>query len=162
MTFRKILVIEDSELLQKMYELVFRRYRDEGTQILHALNGREGLDMLPANTDVDLIILDINMPVMSGLEFLRQLKQNAIFSAIPVIIASTEGKEHDTVRGLQAGARGYVVKPFQPDDLHALIERIVAAPGRPVSGAVVAPITATRRAEAERLRHGSERNGAGS
>jgi two-component system, chemotaxis family, chemotaxis protein CheY len=139
MLFRKILVIEDSTLLQKMYDLVFRRYRDEGTVILHAYNGREGLDALSANLDVDLIILDINMPVMSGLEFLRHAKQHALFSPIPVIIASTEGKEQDTMRGLQAGARGYIIKPFKPDDLFALIDRIVESRGKQASGNVVQP-----------------------
>jgi two-component system, chemotaxis family, chemotaxis protein CheY len=137
MLFRKILVVEDSTLLQKMYDLVFRRFRDEGTTILHAFDGREGLDALSANLDVDLIILDINMPVMSGLEFLRHAKQHALFASIPVIIASTEGKEQDTLRGLQAGARGYIIKPFRPDDLYALIDRIVESRGKLASGNVV-------------------------
>lgn len=130
---RKILVVEDSQLLQKGYELLFRRYRSKGAEILHALNGQEGLDELGKNPDCDLIILDINMPVMSGLEFLARCKRQPAYSRIPVIISSTEGHEDDVMRGLKAGAAGYLVKPFNADELHDLISRIEApVKSRPV------------------------------
>lgn len=120
----KILIVEDSALLHRMYEVVFRSYRLEGGLLLHAMDGREGLQRLSEHPDTDLILLDINMPVMSGLEFLAHCKRERVFREIPVIIVSTEGKQEDTVRALQAGARGYVTKPFRPQDLHSLIDRI--------------------------------------
>ena len=121
MSPKKILVIEDSELLQKGYNLLFHRYRNEGCEVVRALNGKEGLDRLCEHPDVDLIILDINMPVMSGLEFLYHRKRHGSLKRIPVIISSTEGEEEDIVRGLEAGAAAYVTKPFSADDLHAII-----------------------------------------
>lgn len=121
---KKILIVEDSDLLHRMYELIFRRYRSEGCELLHAYNGREGVDLLARHPDVDLVILDINMPIMSGLEFLLRVKKEAAFQDLVVIIISTEGKEDDTLRGLEAGARGYLTKPFQPTDLHKLIDRV--------------------------------------
>ncbi len=124
---RKILIVEDSELLHRMYEVVFRLQRKNGCLLLHALNGREALQQLSQHPDTDLILLDINMPVMSGLEFLAHCKREQVFHEIPVIIVSTEGKHEDTVRALRGGARGYVTKPFKPQDLHTLIERIFAA-----------------------------------
>ncbi len=124
--FKKILIVEDSDLLHRMYELIFRRYRLEGCVLLHAYNGREGVDQLARNSDVELVILDINMPIMSGLEFLQTIKRDSAFRDLVVIIISTEGKEDDTLRGLEAGARGYLTKPFQPTDLHKLIERVFA------------------------------------
>jgi len=122
--FKKILIVEDSDLLHRMYELIFRRYRLEGCTLLHAYHGREGVDLLARNPDVELVILDINMPIMSGLEFLQTIKRDSAFRDLVVIIISTEGKEGDTLRGLEAGAKGYLTKPFQPTDLHKLIERV--------------------------------------
>ncbi len=133
MGIHKILVVEDSQLLHRMYDLILLPYRKTGAEILHAFEGREALNQLSDHPDVDLILLDINMPVMSGLEFLRHVQEEAVFRNIPVIIVTTEGKEEDTLRGLQAGARGYITKPFQPLDLYRIIERIY--PAGPSSGA---------------------------
>ena len=120
----KILVIEDSELLQKGYNLLFHRYRTTGCEVISALNGEEGLERLCQHPDVDLIILDINMPVMSGLEFLYHCKRHPGMARIPVIVSSTEGEEDDIIRGLQAGAAAYVVKPFNAEELHTLINKV--------------------------------------
>jgi len=159
MRLKKILVVEDSQLLQKLYSLVLDRYRNNGAEVLQAFDGREGLDTLNANPDVDLIILDMNMPVISGLEFLRLVKGDSRYSAIPVIIASTEGKEQDTNRALQAGAVGYFVKPFQPEELHKLIERLLQASGHNMHAQVVPSVTSQRSAQAEARR--SDAHGAG-
>jgi len=121
---QKILIVEDSELLHQMYEVVFRQHRARQGVLLHAYNGKEALDRLAQHADVDLILLDINMPVMSGLEFLQFCNSQQVFRDIPVIVVSTEGKKDDTLRALRIGARGYVTKPFRPQDLHALIDRI--------------------------------------
>jgi two-component system chemotaxis response regulator CheY len=125
MNINKILIVEDSELVQRMYDLIFLRYRKNGTQIIHASNGRDALNKLNSHPDTNLIILDINMPVMSGLEFLHYMKQETPFKDIPVIIISTEGKEEDTLRGLEYGATGYITKPFQANDLYKIIEKVL-------------------------------------
>ncbi len=127
MLLKKILVIEDSELLQKGYNLLFHRYRAKGCEIIRAHNGKQGLEQLCTHPNVDLIILDINMPVMSGLEFLYHRERHPVLTNIPVIISSTEGEEHDIVRGLEAGADAYVVKPFDADELHELITKVTNA-----------------------------------
>ena len=128
MKLHKILIVEDSELLHRMYDVVFRQHRMSSGVLLHALNGKEALDCLAQHPDVDLILLDINMPVMSGLQFLQYCQSQRVFRDIPVIVISTEGKHDDTVRALRAGARGYLTKPFKPQDLHALIDRVFHAP----------------------------------
>jgi CheY-like chemotaxis protein len=121
---RKILIAEDSELLHRMYEVVFRQHRLADGLLVHAYNGREALDRLAQHPDIDLILLDINMPVMSGLEFLAELRRIDVFRDVPVIVISTEGKHADTIRALSAGARGYLTKPFRSQELHALIDRV--------------------------------------
>ena len=135
---QNILIVEDSELLHRMYEMVFHQHRSSGGKLMHAMNGHEALNILARNADVDLILLDINMPVMSGLEFLQHFRREPVFRHIPIIVISTEGKREDTIRALEMGARGYLTKPFRPPDLHALIDRIcsTAAMGVPV-GALV-------------------------
>ena len=103
-TPRKVLIVEDSELLQTSYSLLFpllfQRHRAEGCEIVRAMNGEEGLRRLTEHPDCDLIVLDINMPVMSGLEFLEHCKGVSLFADIPVIICSTEGEQHPRQRGV--------------------------------------------------------------
>ncbi len=118
---KKILIVEDSKLLHNMYRMMLRKYE---CTLIFALNGREGLDQLAGETDVDLIILDINMPVMTGIEFLQEVKKNEAYAQIPVVIISTEGKEADVERGMQLGAMGYITKPFQSPGLDDLIEKV--------------------------------------
>jgi two-component system, chemotaxis family, chemotaxis protein CheY len=120
---KKILVIDDSALIHQMYRLVLSRYQCE---IVDAMNGQEGLDLLAIQNDVSLILLDINMPVMNGVQFLEKAAGLGISKRIPIIIISTEGKEEDTIRGLKLGARGYLKKPFNPSDLHDLIEKVAS------------------------------------
>lgn len=126
MILKKVLVVEDSQLLHRMYDLLLLRFRyaEAATKVLHAMNGREALTKLHDHPDVDLILLDINMPVMSGLEFLQYCRKEKVFQGIPVIIVSTEGKEQDTLLGLKAGAKGYLTKPFQAHELYELMERV--------------------------------------
>jgi CheY-like chemotaxis protein len=123
---RKVLVVEDSRLIHKMYEVMLRP-----CMLIAAHDGREGLARLAENPDVDVIILDINMPHMTGLEFLSQVKAKPELVGIPVIIVSTEGKEEDVARGLKAGAVAYLKKPFQREDLLKIIGRLTVAPASP-------------------------------
>lgn len=119
---KKILVADDSALIHQMYRIVMMKYHCE---ILDAMNGKEALDLISLHRDIDLILLDINMPVMNGVQFLEKASATGIVKKIPVIIISTEGKEEDTVRGLKLGAKGYLKKPFDPKDLRELIAKII-------------------------------------
>ena len=119
---KKILIVDDSALIHQMYRLVMSNYQCE---IVDAMNGQEALDKLALQNDVDLILLDINMPVMNGVQFMEKAQALGIIRKIPVIIISTEGKEEDTVRGLRLGAKGYLKKPFHPEALHDMIATIL-------------------------------------
>src|SRR5689334_15283051 len=111
---KKILVVDDSPLLHQMYRLVLNRYQ---CTLLDAANGKEAFELLAAHADVDLILLDINMPVMNGVQFLEKASAAGLLDKYPVIVISTEGKEDDTLRALRLGARAYLKKPFQSRDL---------------------------------------------
>jgi two-component system chemotaxis response regulator CheY len=118
---KKVLIVDDSALIHQMYRLVMSRYH---CAIADAMNGQEALDILAVQRDIDLILLDINMPVMNGLQFMEKASAALIPSKIPVIIISTEGKEEDTIRGLRLGAKAYLKKPFHPSLLHEIIEKL--------------------------------------
>ncbi|MCM2357084.1 MAG: response regulator [Geobacteraceae bacterium] len=118
---KKILIVDDSALIHQMYRLVMTNYQCE---IVDAMNGQEALETLALQKDIDLILLDINMPVMNGVQFMERASTLGIIRRIPVVIISTEGKEEDTIRGLKLGAKGYLKKPFQPEALHDLIATI--------------------------------------
>ena len=122
---RKVLAVDDSALMLQLYGQFLSRYKD--CQLITALNGVEALEKLAQEEGIDLILLDINMPVMSGLEFLGQARKATAYKDIPVIIISTEGKEGDALRGLKMGAKAYVTKPFQPTALHELIAKVTGS-----------------------------------
>jgi two-component system, chemotaxis family, chemotaxis protein CheY len=113
----RVLVVDDSEMLQTMYRLVLRRY--EGCEVVIAGNGVEALERLGGH--FDLILLDINMPVMGGLQFLQALKDRGQALPAPVIVVSTEGQDNDIGQAMALGAKAYLVKPFKSSRLHELI-----------------------------------------
>lgn len=121
---KKVLIIDDSELLHRMYDLIFLRCRNNGIRILHAYHGQEGLSELKRHPDTDLIILDIHMPVMNGLEFLNHCRKEGVFQHIPVIVTGTQGKEEDTMNGLKAGAKAYLTKPFETANIYKVIGKL--------------------------------------
>ena len=116
---RKVLVVDDSKLMHKMYEVMLRQY-----PLVYALDGRQALDRLQEHADVELVLLDINMPNMNGLEFLAEMKADGALAGTPVIIISTEGREQDTARGLEAGAAAYIKKPFHSEEILDVIARL--------------------------------------
>jgi two-component system chemotaxis response regulator CheY len=116
---RKILVVDDSKLMHKMYEVMLRQY-----PLVYASDGRQALDRLKENADIDLVLLDINMPNMNGLEFLAELRSDSARDDVSVIIISTEGREEDTARGMEAGATAYIKKPFRNEEILDVISRL--------------------------------------
>lgn len=115
---RKILVVDDSKLMHKMYEVMLREHT-----LVHAYDGRDALDKLGEHSPIDLVLLDINMPEMNGLEFLEAVAADRALEDLRVVIISTEGSEEDTMRGLEAGAEAYIKKPFQREELLDVLER---------------------------------------
>jgi CheY-like chemotaxis protein len=116
---RKVLVVDDSKLMHKMYEVMLRPY-----PLVYAWDGSEALERLREHRDIELVILDINMPNMNGLELLAAMKSDAVLAGTPVIIITTEGGSEDTARGLGAGAAAYLTKPFVTEEILDTIARL--------------------------------------
>lgn len=119
----KILVVDDSKLMHKVYEVMLRQY-----PVVYAVDGQDALDRLDEHDDIDLVLLDINMPKMNGLEFMDELRSRGKLGKLPVIIISTEGREEDTQRGLEAGAVAYIKKPFRSEEILEIIAKTEASP----------------------------------
>jgi two-component system chemotaxis response regulator CheY len=96
--------------------------------ITEAQNGFEALKLLP-RVQFDLILTDINMPDINGLELLAFLKSNPRYREIPTVVITTEGKAEDRRRGLALGADEYLIKPFSPENLIASIKRLLGKTG---------------------------------
>ena len=120
------LVVDDSKLHHQMYKLVFSRGSLAGSTVLHATNGREGYALLAAHPELSLVLLDLNMPEMNGLEVLTRRKAERLHPHIPIVLVTTEGTEEDEARGREAGAWDYLRKPFQPADVERLVARALA------------------------------------
>lgn len=121
----KVLITDDSAALQQIYKITLSRYK---CQIIPALSGQEGLGLLARNPDISLLIVDINMPRMSGVEFIQKVKEQEAYSNIPIIIVSTKGKEDDAKEAL-AFAQGHLRKPFISKEVHTLIENLFPQSG---------------------------------
>ncbi len=112
----RALIIDDSSVMRKIVERSLRQAGIALTQTFEAGNGAEALGVLKEN-QVDLILCDINMPVMDGLEFIKQLPGVANAKGVPVVMITTEGSESHVVQALSCGARGYIRKPFTPEQV---------------------------------------------
>lgn len=122
----RALIIDDSSVMRKIVARSLRQAGMELEKVLEASNGAEALVALQDNA-VDLILCDINMPVMDGLEFVRQVATVENAKGVPIVMITTEGSESHVVAALSAGARGYIRKPFTPDQVK---EHVVSLLGK--------------------------------
>lgn len=118
---KKILTVDDSPSVRKMVEFSLK---SKGYVMGGAGDGQEALELIAKET-FDAIILDVNMPNMNGLEFLEKVKSDPVFSAIPVVMLTTEGQDEDRDKAMSLGATDYIVKPFKPSQLISLLEDIL-------------------------------------
>jgi len=123
---KNILIVDDSPTLRASINFVLS---DKGYNVFQADNGENGLkkleEMRKSGKRINLIISDINMPKMNGLEFLQAVKKQPHFKFIPVIILTTEREETLKNQGRQYGAAGWMTKPFKPDLLLSVIKKFI-------------------------------------
>jgi len=119
---KNILIVEDSKAIRSMIRVSLEEFG--GFYVIEAGSGFEALKTLPTRR-FDLIITDINMPDINGLELIGFVKSNPSYRDIPLVIVSTEKTEEDVKRGLALGAVDYVVKPFTKADLMAAVGKVL-------------------------------------
>ena len=112
----RTLIVDDSSVMRKIVARALQQGGVTIAEILEAGNGSEALEILRSHK-VDLVLSDINMPVMDGLEFVRQLQGVENAKGVPVVMITTEGSESHVMQAISNGARGYIRKPFTPDQM---------------------------------------------
>ena len=122
---RKILAVDDSALIHQMYKLFLSRYKN--CKLVSAMNGLEALDKLGQEEGIDLILLDINMPVMNGAELLRAIADDERWSRLTRVIISTDGSTARREEAAGLDVRCYLEKPFSPEVLRDVLNDVAEA-----------------------------------
>ncbi len=117
---KSILIVEDSAMTRAMIRAALENINN--CDIIEVASGFEALRILPSR-EFRLILTDINMPDINGLELINFVKSNPTYRDIPLIIVTTESRETDINRGMALGAFAYITKPFEPDKLQKLVQK---------------------------------------
>lgn len=118
---KKIMIVDDSRTIRQQVSFTLSK---SGFEVLEAEDGLDGLNKLKANPDVAMVISDVNMPNMDGLQMVESIKTDAAINKIPVLMLTTEGAGELIARAKAAGAKGWIVKPFKPDQLIAAVSKL--------------------------------------
>lgn len=120
MTVKRILTVDDAGSVRTLVSQALRR---AGYEVVEAVDGADALDKVGAG--VDMVITDINMPNMGGLELLARLRTREDTRFIPVLVLTTESQRYKREQAVQSGASGWIVKPFEPESLVAVVRRFL-------------------------------------
>jgi two-component system chemotaxis response regulator CheY len=116
---KTILIVDDSA---SMRQLVSFALKDAGYEVIEAINGRDALNKLNG-PKIDMVITDLNMPEMDGIELIKQLRTKTGLRFTPIVMLTTESQEAKKQEGKQAGASGWIVKPFRPEQLIEIVRK---------------------------------------
>lgn len=121
MTGKTIMTVDDSVSVRQMVSFTLK---DAGYDVVEAVDGKDALEKL-ASGAVHMVITDLNMPNMDGIELIRNVRANASYKFIPIIMLTTESQAEKKQEGKAAGATGWIVKPFKPDQLLAVVKKVL-------------------------------------
>ena len=119
---KKILIVDDAASMRGLVAMTLKK---SGYEVVEASDGKDALTKLSSVGKVDLIITDLNMPNMDGIELIKTLKTDMKYRFIPVIMLTTESQEAKKEEGRKAGAKAWIVKPFKPDVLVNVVKKII-------------------------------------
>ena len=125
----RTVIVDDSPVMRKIVERTLRQAGIAIGEVIEAGNGSQALDILRQQT-VDLVLSDINMPVMDGLELVRHLQSVENARRVPILMITTEGGESRVAEAIACGARGYIRKPFTPDQMRRSVLPLLATQER--------------------------------
>lgn len=118
---KKIMTVDDSASIRQMINFTLK---DAGYEVIEAIDGKDALTKLNG-TPVQMLISDINMPNMNGIELIRHVRSNPVHKFMPIIMLTTESNDSKKQEGKSAGATGWIVKPFKPDQLLAVVKKVL-------------------------------------
>ncbi len=123
-----ILIVDDSLPMRSVLKKTIKAAGYGNADLVEAANGKEALEQMEKNW-IDIVMTDYNMPVMNGLELIHNIKQGDLTKEIPVVVVSTEGNESKIEQFMDAGAAGYIKKPFAAEEIRDLIVKILGEVG---------------------------------
>jgi two-component system chemotaxis response regulator CheY len=115
------LIVDDSTSMRQMVSFTMK---EAGFDVLEGVNGQDALKRVEGQR-VDVVVTDLNMPVMDGITFIRQLRTNPLYKFTPILMLTTESQDSKKQEGKAAGATGWIIKPFNPQQLLGIITRVV-------------------------------------
>lgn len=118
---KRIMTVDDSATIRQMVALTLR---DAGYEVIEAVDGRDALERL-AQAPVDMLITDLNMPNLDGVGLIRTVRQQPANRFIPIIMLTTESHDSKKQEGKAAGASGWIVKPFKPEQLLGVVRMVL-------------------------------------
>lgn len=124
MVSKQVLIVDDEAHIRLLIERLLEDLEDDGVQILVATNGDDGLEKIRIHQP-DLVFLDVMMPGISGFEVCRTVKNELAMEDIYIVLLTAKGQKHDEQLGIEAGADTYMTKPFSPDALLDLTEKVL-------------------------------------
>jgi two-component system chemotaxis response regulator CheY len=117
---KTVMTVDDSASVRQMVSFTLNQ---EGFEVIEATDGADGLSKLKGS--VDLIITDLNMPNMDGIEFIKNVRSKGEYKFTPILMLTTESQASKKQEGKEAGATGWIVKPFKPEQLMAVVNKVI-------------------------------------
>ena len=119
----QVLIVDDSQIMRKIITGVLKKLKVE--EIIEAVNGQEAVDAVSKNNDIGLVLMDWNMPTMTGIEAVRKIRTSG--SKVPIVMCTTEAEKEKVLEAIKSGANDYLIKPFNPKDIQGKLGKFLAA-----------------------------------
>jgi len=117
----RVLIVDDSQIMRKIITGALKKLNIK--DIIEASNGQEAVDMVSKDSEINLVLMDWNMPTMTGIEAVREIRANG--KKTPIVMVTTEGEKEKVIEAIKTGANDYLVKPFNPKDIQAKLEKFL-------------------------------------
>ena len=121
---KKVLVVDDSQTVRQQVSIALSQ---AGYEVLEAGDGVEGFEKISGDEEIKLVVCDVNMPRMNGLEMVEKVRGESQYDKLPIVMLTTEGAPQLIARAKKAGAKGWIVKPFKADLLVKAVDKLTAA-----------------------------------
>ncbi len=118
---KNVMTVDDSSSMRQMVGFTLK---DAGYSVVEAVNGQDALEKLTMSP-VDLLLVDLNMPIMNGIDLIKNVRQDSRHKFTPIVMLTTESQDTKKKEGKAAGATGWIVKPFKPEQLLAVVKKVI-------------------------------------